>query len=34
MELREWLLDIAENHYWDIVDGEVCILAIKDESDD
>ena len=34
MELRGWILDIGENHYWDIVDGEVCILPIKDDEDD
>ena len=31
MTMREWLLDIAENNYWDIIDGEVVILPIKEE---
>lgn len=34
MKLRDWLIDLAENHYWDIVDGEVCILPIKEDTDD
>ena len=34
MKVRDWLLDLAENHYWDIVDGEVCILPIKDGDDE
>lgn len=31
ISLREWLTDLAENSYWDIVDGEVVILPIKNE---
>lgn len=31
MRMRDWLLDLAENHYWDIVDGEVVILPIKED---
>lgn len=31
MRIREWLIDLAENHYWDLVDGEVVILPIKEE---
>ena len=31
MKVSEWLMDLAENHYWDIVDGEVVILPIKEE---
>lgn len=31
ISLREWLTDLAENHRWDIVDGEVTILPIKVE---
>ena len=31
MQLREWLLDLAENHYWDLIDGEVVILPIKED---
>ena len=31
VSLREWLTDLAENHCWDIVDGEVVILPIKEE---
>lgn len=33
MNLNEWLLDLAQNHYWDIIDGEVVILPIKEEDD-
>ena len=31
MRMRDWLLDLAENHYWDIIDGEVVILPIKED---
>lgn len=31
VNVREWLLDLAEHYYWDIIDGEVCILPIKDD---
>ena len=31
MRISEWLIDLAENNYWDIVDGEVVILPIKEE---
>jgi len=31
ISLREWLTDLSENHCWDIVDGEVTILPIKEE---
>ena len=31
MNIRDWLLDLAENNYWDIVDGEVVILPIKED---
>ena len=31
MKVNEWLKDLAENNYWDIVDGEVVILPIKEE---
>lgn len=31
MKVSEWLKDLAENNYWDIVDGEVVILLIKEE---
>ena len=34
MRLSEWLTDLAENNYVDIIDGEVCILPIKDEDND
>ena len=33
MKVRDWLIDIANNHYWDIVDGEVVILPIKEEEE-
>ena len=31
MKVSEWLKDLAENHCWDIVDGEVVILPIQEE---
>ena len=31
MKVSEWLIDLAENNYWDIVDGEVVILPIREE---
>ena len=31
MKVSEWLKDLAEHTYWDIVDGEVVILPIKEE---
>ena len=32
MRVKDWLMDLAENHYWDILeDGEVVILPIKEE---
>lgn len=34
MRIRDWLIDLAENHYWDIIDGEVVILPIKESEDD
>ena len=34
MKVKEWLIDLAENHYWDLVDGEVVILPIKEDEDD
>ena len=33
MKVKEWLMDLVENNYWDIVDGEVVILPIKDEEE-
>ena len=33
MNLREWLLDLVENNYVDIIDGEICILPIKEDDD-
>lgn len=35
MRLKDWLLDLQENHYVELIDGEVCILPImEDEEDD
>ena len=34
MKLRDWLIDLAENHYWDIIDNEICILPIKDDENE
>ena len=31
MKMKDWLTDLAENHYWDIIDGEVVILPIKED---
>lgn len=33
MNVREWLLDLAENNYVDWLDGEICILPIKEEDE-
>ena len=33
MRVKDWLIDLAENNYWDIVDGEVVILPIKEDED-
>ena len=33
MKVKEWLMELAENNYCDIVDGEVVILPIKDEEE-
>jgi hypothetical protein len=31
MRVKDWLMDLAENHYWDMLDnGEVVILPIKE----
>jgi len=34
MRIKDWLLDLAENHYFDMVDREVVILPIKEDDDD
>ena len=34
MNVRDWLLDLADNHYWDMVDGEVVILPIREDEDE
>ena len=34
MRIKDWLMDLAENNYLDIVDGEICILPIKESEDD
>lgn len=33
MKVRDWLMDLAENHYWDLVDGEVVILPIMEDDE-
>ena len=33
MKVKDWLLDLCENNYVDIIDGEVCILPIKEEEE-
>ena len=35
IKLNDWLIDLAENHYVDIIDNEICILPImEDDTDD
>lgn len=34
MRIKDWLIDLADNHYWDIIDGEVVILPIKEGEDE
>lgn len=35
MRVKEWLMDLAENHYVDIINDEICILSImEDDIDD
>ena len=34
MQIRTWLSDLAENYRWDLVDGEVVILPIKEDDED
>ena len=34
MKLRDWLLDLAENNRVDLVDGEICILPIKENDEE
>lgn len=34
MNLKEWLTDLADHNYVDIIDGEVCILSIKEVDDE
>ena len=34
MKMSEWLIDLAQNHRWDLVDGEVVILPIKEDEDE
>lgn len=35
MRVKEWLMDLAENHYVDLDEfGEIVILPIKDDEDD
>ena len=35
MRVRDWLLDLAENHYVDLDEfGEIVILPIKEDNDE
>ena len=34
MRVKEWLLDLAENNYVDLIEGEVVILPIKEDDRD
>lgn len=31
ISLRDWLIDLAENNYVVLEDGEICILPIRDD---
>ena len=31
ISLRDWLIDLAENNYVGLEDGEICILPIKED---
>ena len=33
MSISNWLIDLCNNNYVDIIDGEVCILPIKDDEE-
>ena len=33
MRVRDWLLDLAEHNYVDIIENEVVILPIKEDED-
>ena len=34
MRVKDWLLDLSENHYVDLVEDEICILPIREDEDD
>ena len=34
MNVKDWLLDLAKNYRWDLIDGEVVILPIKEDEKD
>lgn len=34
MRVKDWLLDLAENYYVDIVENEVVILPIREDEDE
>ena len=34
MRLEEWLTDLAQNYRADMIDGEVCILPIRENEDE
>lgn len=34
MKVKDWLMDLMMNNRVDIIDGEICILPIKDEDED
>ena len=31
IRMSDWLIDLADNNYVDIIDGEVAILPIKED---
>lgn len=34
MRVKDWLLDLMENNYVEMIDGEICILPIKEDEED
>ena len=33
IRLSDWLIDLAENNYVELIDGEIAILPIKEDED-
>jgi hypothetical protein len=34
MKVKDWLIDLAENHRLEMVDGEICLVPIKEDEED